>query len=223
MHITLFFPSGYTSRTRWRSATPIGSPWWQRANPVSVNLGRHGSLKKLNRNYQPAFALHLVQNAFHPSQGPALDQHPVAQFKKWPRHYEQSGLYHPPDIFDLVIGHRRGNFAETNQLDNAWRCQHRQPIGRVQPAKHITWKEKLVHLFRSIRPAALSFPRRRELLVTAFPQMRRRDPFVVGTNPDRKPWIPKIIESGFRIVKHYLEYHSPFVLYGRFFPVTEYI
>ena len=223
MHITLFFKSGYTTRTRRRSASPLGSPWWQRTYPVSVNLGRYGSLKKLYGNHQPALALHLIQNALDPSQGPTFDQHPVAQFQKRPRHYEQSGLYHSADVFDLVVRHWRGNPTETHQIYHAWRRKHRQSVRRIQPTKHVAWKEKLVHFFRSVRPAALGFPRRGELFVTAFPQMRRRNPLVVGANPDCKPWVPRIIRSNFLRVKHYLGYHGPFVVYDKLFPVTEYI
>jgi hypothetical protein len=74
----------------------------------------------------------------------------------------------------------------------------------------------LVHFFLSIGPAALSFPGRRELFISAFPQMRPSDAFVVGSNPDGKPWVASTILSGFWLVafslKKFLSDHGTPVL-----------
>src|SRR5580658_3005875 len=208
MHITLFLSSRCACRDR--TGTSIRSHWGQRPNPASVYFSRHRPLEKLDGNHQPAFPLYLLQNTLNAGQGPSLDQNLVAQFQEWPRHHEQSGLYHPENRFNLLIRYRGGNLSEAHQVHHAGCREYRQSVQGIQPAKHITWKEKLIHLFGSIGPAAFGFPTGRELFVTAVPQMRRRDPFVVGSNSDRKPWVGSTIWRGFSVVKHYLGCHGAF-------------
>ncbi len=208
MHITLFIKSSYTCSSGVTSNRAIGG---QRAYPVSVDFSRYRALQKLNRNDQPAFPLYLVQNPLHPSQGSTFDQHPVAQFQERPRHHEQSGLYHLPYIFNFVIGYRRRNLSETHQVNHSGGRQYGQPIRGIQPAKHVTGKEKLVNFLRSIRPIALGLPSGRELLVSAFSQVRRGDSLMVGANSYSKPRVVNNIRSDFFLVKHYLRDHGSFV------------
>jgi hypothetical protein len=210
MHITLFLTSNNTCS--YRSSTSIRSGWWQRSNPISVHFSRNRPLEKLDGNHQAAFPLYFFENALHARQGTTLNQHSVAQFQERPGHYEQSGLYHPQDRFDLSIWNRRGNFAEAYQVYDARRREYLQPVQGIQPAKHVTWKKKLVDLFGSIRPAALSLPGWRELFIAAIPQMRGCDPFVVGAHPDCKPRVANNIRSSCSIVKYYLGYHGTFCL-----------
>jgi len=211
MHITLFFSSSSRDSCRARGHTG-GSIRRKRADPTSVDLGRHGPLKKLDGNHQPAFPSYIVQNSLNSSQGPSLDQNFVPQFQKWPRHHEQSGLYHPADALDFVVRYGSGDLSEANQIHHSRRRQHRQPVQGIQPAEYVTRKEKLVHFFFSIGPAALSLAGWREFLVPSFSQMRRRDAFVIGANPDCKPWIARTIYSGFSIaadrLKKYLRDHG---------------
>jgi len=159
-----------------------------RPNPISLYFSRNRALEQLHRHYQPAIPLDVVQNSLDSRQRSTFYQDALADFQKRPRFDHQPGFNHGANSFDFLGWDGRGCFSKAQQPQYPWYREYWKAVIGVDAAKDIPGKQRLIDLFLPIRPNPLDLIGRRKFLKTATSQVQRRSPFIVGTDPDGKPW-----------------------------------
>src|SRR5690348_576737 len=98
-------------------------------------------------------SLNLTQNTCHAAQGARFDSHPLSHASKWPRlsgsarrNQRPNGIY-----FFIVYGSR--NMVETNDSQEPWSLQNRQPVVRIKSAEKISGKKRQLEILNTVGPA----------------------------------------------------------------------
>jgi hypothetical protein len=122
---------------------------------------------------------HFQKNAFQPAERSAADLHAIADPHERVRRHGQPGFHDRLDAGDLCVIYWNGHPARSNNLQDAWRFQYREPYHRIKSGKDVSGEQGQFDLAYAIRPKPPAFFKRQEALVS-FALEQRRDTLLVS-------------------------------------------
>src|SRR5271154_415822 len=131
--------------------------------------------------------LYVNQDSFQPEQGTRFNSDAITRRQKWPRLMRHTR--HDESLYrmDFSFVDSRGSVIESDNLYYARRLQYRKPVLWIKAAEQISWEQRRIDFFDSIRPPLPQLVKGQKLLVALSVELLSDAGFLPGAHLQRKP------------------------------------
>src|SRR5277367_4861736 len=131
--------------------------------------------------------LYVNQDSFQPKQGTRFNSDAITRRQKWPRLMRHTRHDECLYRMDFSFVDSCGSVIESDNLYYARRLQYRKPVLWIKAAEQISWEQRRIDFFDSIRPALSQFVKGQKLLVALSVELLRDAGFLPGAYLQCKP------------------------------------